>query len=254
MFIEGQAIGNGSKDHFNVTFDADEKEKVKEAAFHYDVRFWKDEQSIVMNSEHNGKWQKEERIQNTFTKNRPFRIDVQITNDAFVISHDNGMPYAFNYRIKPQNITKVAIDGQVKISRIYYGYPTFSKPKEIPGGMQPGRQVVIKGTPNGNAERFTIDLNDANGNTALHLSTRFSEGAVVRNSKNNNQWGQEERGGSFPFSKNQPFQLQILCDPQSFKIAVNGQHFADFQHRMDAANVQTVTVIGDLSGVDVQVF
>uniref|UniRef100_A0A914XM39 Galectin n=1 Tax=Plectus sambesii TaxID=2011161 RepID=A0A914XM39_9BILA len=252
MFIEGQAIPHGNKDHFSVTFFSDEKGE--EAAFHYDVRFWKDEQSIVMNSQHNGKWQKEERIQNTFEKNRPFRIDVQITSDAFVISHDNGLPYAFNYRSKPNAITKIAIDGNVQIKHIYYGYPSHSKPKAIEGGMQPGRQIVVKGTPLGNAERFTVDLKDASGNVALHISTRFSEGAVVRNSMSANQWAAEDRGGSFPFAKNQPFQLQILCDPNVYKIAVNGQHFADFPHRMDSGSVQSVTVLGDLSGVDVQVF
>uniref|UniRef100_A0A914W9K6 Galectin n=1 Tax=Plectus sambesii TaxID=2011161 RepID=A0A914W9K6_9BILA len=299
MFIEGEALSYGKKDHFQINFDADDKQR--DVVFHYDVRFWKDDRTIVMNSKL-GKWQGEERVQNNFQQKQPFRIDVQIAPEGFIISTDKGLPYTFRYRIKPDKVAQIKIEGQVKINRIFYGYPPTSSPLKhdaiqsppnptyqappsvtsgsmyggsiastpssdgysapgftgglaahpVYGGMYIGRQIVISGTPSG---QFNIDLNGQPGNIALHISVRFNENAVVRNSLRANHWEHEERqGGHFPFVRNQPFQMQILCDHSGYKIAINGQHYADFFHRIEASTVQSVATAGDLSGATVQIF
>jgi len=324
MFIEGEAISQGKKDHFEINFDADDRQR--DVVFHCDVRFWKNEQHVMVLNNKLGKWQVEERLQNPFQQKQPFRIDIEIGADGFIIANNKGLPYTFKYRIRPERVAQIRIEGQVKINRIFYGYPPTSSPSQPPrdpiqsppnptyqappnpiyhapppayqappsvtsgslyggsvhgsypspgsdggysapgmtqaatphvihGGMYIGRQVVVYGIPNANAKRFNIDLHGHPGNIALHLSVRFDENAVVRNSLRSNQWENEERhASSFPFKPDQPFQIQILCDHVGYKIAVNGQHFTEFVHRIEASTVQSVVTGGDMSSVNVQIF
>jgi len=78
-------------------------------------------------------------------------------------------------------------------------------------------------------------------------------------------WGPEERTPSLPFSRSQPFDIIIMCDANCFKvkiffgvnfpqlkfyiylqIAINGQHFAEFIHRIPYQRATHVVVEGDL--------
>lgn len=76
------------------------------------------------------------------------------------------------------------------------------------------------------------------GNIYLHVSPVFSPPSrVVRNSLMNGSWGVEESTGWFPFQPNAPFEMTILLPKsvhstsESFKIAINGTHYADFYPR-----------------------
>ena len=54
---------------------------------------------------------------------------------------------------------------------------------------------------------------------ALHLSVRFDQGAVVRNTRLGG-WQHEEREGGLPhhLHKGGPFQLLLMCEPHGFKV------------------------------------
>lgn len=52
----------------------------------------------------------------------------------------------------------------------------------------------------------------------FHMSIRFREHAVVRNTKQNGTWGPEERAGGMPFRQEQPFQVMILVQQHSYKV------------------------------------
>ncbi|GFS53736.1 galectin, partial [Nephila pilipes] len=60
--------------------------------------------------------------------------------------------------------------------------------------------------------RFAFNLKNAetDANNYLHFNPRFDEGVVVRNSRQDEAWGDEEREGDMPFAPGQPFLITII--------------------------------------------
>lgn len=49
-------------------------------------------------------------------------------------------------------------------------------------------------------------------------------------------------------------QVIILCDPQQFKVAVDGRHLLDYKHRVkELQSITQVEVEGDVTLHDVQI-
>ncbi|VDM43368.1 unnamed protein product, partial [Toxocara canis] len=106
---------------------------------------------------------------------------------------------------------------------------------EIPGGLFPGRAILIKGSvlPSSDVKRFEVDLccgllvmGDHQDNKALHFNPRFETSTswlsgkgdhqIVLNSLVNNRWGVEERYANV-FKEGRPFSLRILVLADYFK-------------------------------------
>lgn len=78
----------------------------------------------------------------------------------------------------------------------------------------------------------------------LHLSIRSQDNAIVRNHYHNKQWGNEERSGQNPIQANEPFEILILAEDISYKIAVNGIHFCQFNHRLPLNLAKFISIEG----------
>lgn len=121
----------------------------------------------------------------------------------------------------------------------------------IPNGMFPGRMIRVQGTVPHGAQRFAINLQcgpntDPRDDIALHLNFRFVEMCVVRNNLTAMNWGPEETSGGLPLQPGSSFEALILCDANSLKVALNGQHFCEFIHRMPFQRISHITVDGDV--------
>uniref|UniRef100_A0AAQ4QGM3 Galectin n=3 Tax=Gasterosteus aculeatus TaxID=69293 RepID=A0AAQ4QGM3_GASAC len=60
---------------------------------------------------------------------------------------------------------------------------------------------------------------------------------------------------AFPFSAGTYFEMIVLCGPRGFKVAVDGVHQLDYQHRVqDLSRVSELEVLGDVTLMDLKVF
>ncbi|XP_054154422.1 galectin-4-like [Oppia nitens] len=116
-----------------------------------------------------------------------------------------------------------------------------------------GTLVRISGTSHPTARCFAINFQcgpsiNPRDDLALHLSPVFTAPPrVVRNSLQGQRWGPEESFGGFPFIGGQPFELLILVESDNFKIAINGQHFTEFRHRLPLNRISHLSIDGDVS-------
>lgn len=122
----------------------------------------------------------------------------------------------------------------------------------IDGGFHPGKMVRIQGSVLPAANRFAINLQcgpktSPRDDIALHVAPRFNASYITRNSLQNMVWGAEENHGYMPLACGQGFEIIILCDPSHYKIAVNGQHYTEFGHRIPYQRVSYLAIDGDVT-------
>ncbi|NXO23903.1 LEG3 protein, partial [Cisticola juncidis] len=127
------------------------------------------------------------------------------------------------------------------------GGPT-KVPFELPlkAGIIPRLLITITGTVNPNPDRFQLDFKRGN-DVAFHFNPRFNEDhkkVIVCNSMFQNSWGKEERTPNFPFEAGKPFKVQVLCEADHFKVAVNDAHLLQYNFREKRVNEVTKLCIG----------
>ena len=127
----------------------------------------------------------------------------------------------------------------------------------LPQGLFVGQTIFVSGVPSISFDTFRIDLlrshscnpNDSDAEVALHISARRFERAVVRNSWITGiGWGTEERAAPpFPFVPGVNFDMMIRVEANRFQIAINGQHFVEYGHRLHPINsINLLQIKGDI--------
>ncbi|XP_054900421.1 galectin-3-like [Poeciliopsis prolifica] len=135
--------------------------------------------------------------------------------------------------------------------------PPTSGPMSVPYNLNLARGVydkmmmTILAYVKPNAKMFTVNFLRGN-DIAFHINPRFNEGgkqAVVRNHKLGDRWGPEERDlkGPFPFAPGSPFEMKILCTPETFRVAVNNIPLFEFRHRIRELNqIDRINILNDV--------
>nr|XP_021506515.1 galectin-3-like isoform X1 [Meriones unguiculatus] len=120
----------------------------------------------------------------------------------------------------------------------------------LPGGVRPRMMITILGTVKPSANRFALDFKRGN-DVAFHFNPRFNENnrrVIVCNTKQNNNWGREERQSAFPFESGKPFKIQVLVEADHFKVAVNDAHLLQYNHRMkNLWEISQLGISGDIT-------
>ncbi|NXJ98954.1 LEG3 protein, partial [Corythaixoides concolor] len=126
-------------------------------------------------------------------------------------------------------------------------------PFELPlhKGLVPRMIITITGTVNHNATRFSLDFKRGN-DIAFHFNPRFKDSGkkvIVCNSMMRDNWGKEERTAPrFPFEEGKPFKIQVLCEVDHFKVAVNDAHLLQYSYREKKLNeITKLCVAGDIT-------
>ncbi|NXX76821.1 LEG3 protein, partial [Urocolius indicus] len=136
----------------------------------------------------------------------------------------------------------------------YKGFVPFELP--LQSGLVPRLLITITGTVNPKPNRFSLDFKKGN-DVAFHFNPRFNEDhrrVIVCNSMFHNNWGKEERSAPrFPFEPGKPFKLQVLCEADHFKVAVDDAHLLQYNFR--EKRLQEITklcISGDITLTSVQ--
>lgn len=111
--------------------------------------------------------------------------------------------------------------------------------------------ITIVGTVNPRPNRLQVDLIKGQ-DIAFHFNPRFNEDnrkVIVCNSMLQNNWGKEERTlPRFPFEAGKPFKIQILCEADCLKVAVDDAHLLQYKHRIkDLNQITKLRVAGDVT-------
>ncbi|XP_065353422.1 galectin-8-like [Cloeon dipterum] len=114
-----------------------------------------------------------------------------------------------------------------------------------------GHMIVLDGEVKQGAERFHVDLIcglSIKCDVALHVNPRFDEMRLVRNTRTNERWGEEESLVPFklPLRKGEPFYMYIFVAESKFLVAIDGRHICTFQFRLPLSRVNAVHVEGDV--------
>ncbi|NXT88629.1 LEG3 protein, partial [Anhinga rufa] len=132
-----------------------------------------------------------------------------------------------------------------------HGWSLFPFELPLQAGLVPRLLITITGTVNPNPNRFSLDFKKGN-DIAFHFNPRFKEDnrkVIVCNSMFQNNWGKEERTAPrFPFEAGKPFKLQILCEVDHFKVAVNDAHLLQYNFRERQLNeITRLCIAGDIT-------
>nr|QDJ94295.1 galectin [Archivesica packardana] len=117
----------------------------------------------------------------------------------------------------------------------------------IPNGLQDGMKIHVSGTPEHHHNGFQISLQaggsiNPRSDCAFIFNPRFTENQVVRNSLQSGSWGTEERHGSFPFGRGRYCDVTIHVKPHHYSVSVNGQHYCNYNHRIQKHRVTHISV------------
>ncbi|XP_075281986.1 galectin-3 [Opisthocomus hoazin] len=137
------------------------------------------------------------------------------------------------------------------------GHGFGASPMQVPfelslqAGLVPRMLITITGAVKPNPDRFSLDFKKGN-DIAFHFNPRFKEDnrkVIVCNSRFHNNWGKEERTAPrFPFEAGKPFKLQILCEVDHFKVAVNDAHLLQYSFReKQLSEITKLCIAGDIT-------
>ena len=223
--------------------------------FHFNPR--QEDSVVVRNTLSGGEWGGEERDQPNFPfgKGSNFLLRIEVTEDGYH-TYVNGKPFInYGHRVDPARGRFLQLGVGAEYYNVQfqdkYGSPYMS---EIPGKMQIGKAVRVRGAARGDGG-FNINLSCDNANEAIafHFNPRPSEETVVMNA-NFGGWGEEERDfeGDYPFGSDIYFDITIVCTEDKFHVYVNENHFSDFNHRCDLGDISHLHILGDLDVADVE--
>ncbi|XP_053192881.1 galectin-8-like [Scomber japonicus] len=121
----------------------------------------------------------------------------------------------------------------------------------ILGGLLPGEMVLVQGSVPSDADRFQLDFTcgssvEPRADVAFHFNPRFKKRSqcIVCNSLQKGSWGREEILYKMPFTVGSGFELVVLVLKDKFKVAVNGGHVLEYNHRLELDRVDTLLISG----------
>lgn len=219
-------------------------------ALHFNPR--RDQEVVVVNSREGGDWEEEERhpLPPAMTKMVPFEVQILAKQDKFKIYANDKKVCKFRARDDIEDIRSINVSGDAYVYEVKL-LRRLDEPflDTVPGKLEPGNWIQVVGAPDDDADRFSVNLqcgpDHEHDPIALHFNPRFPEGVVVRNSRDGDGWGSEERDQPyFPFEQEDRFELMFVMLHHGIRVFVNHRHFTDFGFRMSPNEITHLYLSG----------
>uniref|UniRef100_A0A1L8DRF9 Galectin n=1 Tax=Nyssomyia neivai TaxID=330878 RepID=A0A1L8DRF9_9DIPT len=119
-----------------------------------------------------------------------------------------------------------------------------------------GQIFVVSGKMLSTADRINVNLaaDKFHGVIPLHISIRFNEKVVVRNSKTDHGFEKEDRspginGAMIPFLPGEDFEIYIFVGTDRFHISLANEPFAEFMFRAPLSRISAIQVYEDVETI-----
>lgn len=115
--------------------------------------------------------------------------------------------------------------------------------------LQTGTCIIIRGKVRRDCTRFAINLlwhRGPKSDVAFHFNPRLALRYIVRNSRINNSWGDEETTSieKFNLQRNKIFEIQIVAADREFYVSLDGRHICAYVFRIPLEKINRITVEG----------
>ncbi|XP_054256978.1 mucin-2-like [Macrosteles quadrilineatus] len=114
--------------------------------------------------------------------------------------------------------------------------------------------IIIEGVANYNADRFEVNflIGSTKDNEKPDIGFHFNQCLNWYTSCNTRlagTWGKYEgpTHEKFPFRPGQPFYLEFYVTEAEFKVAVNGQHYLSYKHRVPFKDISKIQILGHIT-------
>ena len=108
--------------------------------------------------------------------------------------------------------------------------------------MKLGTTLKIKGKIADDANGFAINLGQGTDKLDLHFNPRFCESTIVCNSRDGNQWGQEQREDHICFSPGSEVKFTVTFESDGFKVKLPDGHQLTFPNRLGHSHLSYLSV------------
>ncbi|XP_064603678.1 uncharacterized protein LOC135469083 [Liolophura sinensis] len=228
-----------------------ENDADSDIALHYNPR--RSQQQVVLNTRYGGDWGEEqvEDLPWVFRENLPFELRIISKPKKFKIYCNGRFMTQFPARESVLDIVKsVSVAGdayihQIKLQRQVV-LPHFER---IPGHINENHWISFTGTITKQSTEFSVNLQcgeDDSSDIALHFNPRIADQQVVRNSKQNGDWQDEENDQpEFPFQHKDFFEIILCVQHDTIRTFVNGRNFVNFDHRLNKDQICHVMTRGN---------
>ncbi|KAK6055769.1 galactoside-binding lectin [Cooperia oncophora] len=165
--------------------------------------------------------------------------------------------HQFKHRLPFGQVKFIECDGEATLNGFHYAeacsVDALPHERKFTECLQYNQHVIIYGV--GTGDSWTVELTGAAGEALFQFVAKYKEKAVTRNACIGGNWGQEEKGGQFPFQRDRGFDLCIANLPSGLQVLCNNARFTLFNHRTGtpASDYKGLKITGDARIIMVRV-
>uniref|UniRef100_A0AC35TJH7 Galectin n=1 Tax=Rhabditophanes sp. KR3021 TaxID=114890 RepID=A0AC35TJH7_9BILA len=204
---------------------------------------------IYFNACIDDEWGKTGIVKHDWVNGDEFDIRIRAYDKLYEIFVDHKLIAKFAHYKPLSDVTHVYVNGGITLYMVNYEGKFYSIPygAEIPGCFVAGKKLFVSGLIKKTAKSFDIELQARDG-VALRMRILVNDKKMFCNSQIDSKWGSDQRISkqTFPFKRKRTFDLLVYCEESKFILYVNDCLLGSYEHRLNCADIDKVSIDGDI--------